>query len=113
VLELLLQQVGSNGTQVPGQQFPQSDALLAGEVALAFEQDPAGLRQCDVLSFGPESADLLASSLVNGLAQERHDMEAIENMHCATTASADNVDEGRPHVARHELDAPGALVAEH
>jgi hypothetical protein len=43
---------------------------------LAFEQDPAGLRRCGVLSFGSESADVLASSFVDGLAQDRNDIEA-------------------------------------
>lgn len=45
VLELLLQQVGSNGAQVSGQQFPQSDALLATRSRSTACAGSAGRRQ--------------------------------------------------------------------
>ena len=66
-----------------------------------------------LLAVPPHSADLIAPHGVDRLTQELGYVKAIEHVDGVCTSTTHDGEEGAPHVARHEDDLLGALLAEH
>ena len=112
VVERLLEQVGADGAEVDGDQLSESATLVDGEVLPPLEQEPASLREQHVQTRGSQCTHLVTANGVDRLAEQLHDVEAVQDMD-GRAAIAYDLEERLPHVARHEHDGLGALVAQH
>jgi len=63
------------------QQIGQLGLLLSSQILRALEQQPARLGQHRIVALRLQLLDLLGAHLVNRLAEMRHDVEAVEDMH--------------------------------
>ena len=97
-LEVLLEQVGSDRTQVHLQQLGQLHALGVAEVLLALQEAPAALAQDRILALFFESASLFGTDLVESLAEVLHDVKAVENVYRSGQPLADHGEVGFPDI---------------
>ena len=111
-LEILTQKVALDRRQVELEQFLQSSCLLLGEVFRTLQEQPAPAFENILLSVRFELLDLVATDLIDRLAEGPHDMEAIENIQCLRGLLGDDLEIRGPHVATDKLDLGAALFAE-
>lgn len=78
-MEFLLEQIGADGAQVDAHELAQPSALLVGEVVLALEQHPSRVLERDAVTTLAQLAHFSSAHLVDGLAEQLHDVEAVEH----------------------------------
>lgn len=113
VIELLFEEVGADGTKVDGEEFAKTSALTSFEVLSLLEQEPSSLGEDRFLARGSQGANFVAADLVDRLAEELHDVKAIEDVNGRGATLADDAEESSPHVARDEGDGLRSLLTEH
>src|SRR5215216_4699827 len=112
-LEILLKEISPNGAQIDRHEISQPCPLGAPEILRALEEEPTRLGQHRRSARRTQRADLVAAGLVDRFAHELHHVEAVEHVQGVSTAVAHDVEERLPHVARHEPNGLGPLLAEH
>ena len=108
-MELFLEQICLDGTQVHLQQFPQFQPLFLREIRFAFQKTPVAFRQDRVLFFLFQSPCFVGPDLVDGFAEFLHDVEAVENVQRLRQFGGDHLQIWLPHVAANEFDPIGKL----
>ena len=107
-----LEKVGPDALKVVAQEIAEAESLLACEVLLAFEQEPARFLQDRVKSFLFHAARLVSADIVESLVHLCHDVEPVEDMEGIGALLADDLQIGFPHVGTNEDDLRGHLVAD-
>src|SRR5580700_2520899 len=80
VLEVLLEQAGTDRAQVDGEQLAQPSSFFVREVVAALEQQPPRLGEQGGATGGVQAPHLVAAHGVDGLAEQLHDVEAVQNV---------------------------------
>lgn len=111
-LEVLFEQIATNGPQVVAEQIGQLALLSFGQILGPLEQQPARARQDGLVAFGLQILDLCGPNRVDGLAQVSHDVEAVEDVNRLVRLLGDHPQIGFPHVAADELQRLAAFLAE-
>lgn len=113
VLELLLEEVGADGTEVDLDEFFEPTALIAGEVLRSLEKEPSSLGEHGMPARCAKRPDLLPTSLVDGLAHEVHHVKAVEHVKDKRAAFANDLTKGSPHITRDKGEPFGSFGTEH
>jgi hypothetical protein len=112
LLKGFLKKVCADGLEVVAEQIAEPEALLAFQVLLPFEQQPAGLLQNGCVSFLRRATRFSGADLVERLVDLRHDMEAIKDVKGLGALLADHLQIGLPHVGADEHDLRSQFVAD-
>lgn len=98
-LKILLEQVGSDGSEVTREQIPQFIYLVVGKVFGSFQQAPATSCQDGFFSTVFQFFGFTCPDRVNSLTHVTHDMKPVENINGTRSLFGNDRQIGFPHIA--------------
>src|SRR5205823_6107952 len=83
-VEVLLEQVGSYCAEVGPKQLGEAPVLSLRQSMLPFQEDPTRLGESHTIAALAQGAGLDATDLVDGLAEQFHDVKPVEHVYGGT-----------------------------
>ena len=113
LLEVLLEQIGTNALEVVAHQIFQFHFLVGGEVRRPLEKAPPRLGQDRFVPVRLHAPGFGGADVVERLVYFGHDVEPVEDIERLGTHLADHPQVGFPHVRTDELNLRRYLGADH
>src|SRR5215470_11824521 len=101
-LEVLLEEVGTDGLQIVAQQLRQLHFLFLRQVLGTFQQTPTGMRQHRLPPLRPQSPSFLGPDFVHRLIHMLQHMEAVQDMEGLSGLARDHLEVGFPQITTDE-----------
>src|SRR4030067_2745944 len=111
-LEVLLEEVGTHGSELVAQQLGELAFLVVGEVLGPLEQTEAHPLEHGLVAGGLEALGFLGAHLVDGLAEVGHEVEAVEDLEGAGRFAGDHLQRRVPRARAAVAETGAALGAE-